>query len=52
MSVCPEEKHAIADGVRFQLAEGIRQMENHSIGTSLLSSLAFAKATQRRLSQR
>lgn len=35
--VCPIEKHAIADEVRFQLAEGIRQMQNHSIGTSLES---------------
>jgi len=38
----PAEKSAISDDVRFQLAEGIRQMPNRFIRTSLLSSLAFA----------
>ncbi|MEO7858985.1 MAG: hypothetical protein ABIU05_00855 [Nitrospirales bacterium] len=42
MTVCLKERHAIADEVRLQLAECIRQMQNHSIRTSLLSSLAFA----------
>jgi hypothetical protein len=37
-------KRVISDDVRFQLAEGIRQMPSRCIRTSLFSSLAFAVA--------
>ena len=40
--VRPAEKSAMSDDVKFQLAEGIRQVLNRSMKASLLSTLAFA----------